>query len=194
MCIFSEELHQGSSSPRKMDEALRINGTAVDSVSRILDCQRRCVCIFTLQVILLVVCDRLINWYQAILRAGCEDITTSTTQSTSLNGGASSSHNYFALSSVTGATSAENNTGRAKERVSREHLRIGSHYLDEAVTERLVATLVLHELHQLDRLINRFHAARAEGGSRASTVVGMLDLLRRKVLDVKEEASRKSVG
>ncbi|KAB5566222.1 hypothetical protein GE09DRAFT_730868 [Coniochaeta sp. 2T2.1] len=198
MCIFSQGLDHDSPIPRKMDEALRINGTTVESVSRILDCSSHCVDNSTLQVILLVICDRLINWNQAILGAGNEDpgmsSTTSTIQSPLLDRGVASGHNYFAISSVAGTSNAENDPGRPKERVSREPLCIGSHYLDETATARLVACLVLHELHRLDQLINRFHAARTGGGSRANTVVGMLDLLRRRVLDVKEEASRKATG
>ncbi|KAB5582875.1 hypothetical protein GE09DRAFT_284239 [Coniochaeta sp. 2T2.1] len=198
MCIFSQGLDHGSPIPRKMDEALRINGTTVDSVSEILECPSHCVDISTLQVILLVICDRLINWNQAMLRAGNEDpgmsSTTSNMQSPLLDRSVASGHNYFAISAVAGTANTENETGRPKERVSREPLCIGSHYLDVTTAARLVACLVYHELHRLDQLINKFHAARTEGGARATPVVGMLDLLRRRVLDVKEGASRKATG
>lgn len=55
-----------NSKARRMDEALRINRRALELVSRVLHCS--CSLIPSVQLLLVIVCDRVVAWYRAMLR------------------------------------------------------------------------------------------------------------------------------
>ncbi len=83
--------------PRKTDSVLAINRAAVQRVSQII----RCTCIDSsqMQLILVVICEKLIAWYQALLRSfpGPHDIRDNSTSTSADESTERVLHQHFAL-------------------------------------------------------------------------------------------------
>ena len=112
--------------PRKTDSVLAINRAAVQRVSRIIQCT--CIDSSQMHLIIVVICEKLIAWYQAVLRSfpGPHDIRDNST-----------------------STSADETT----ERVLHQHFALGDCSFGLELESSIFAQLIMAELQQFEILI-----------------------------------------
>ncbi|CAL8576553.1 hypothetical protein XPA_002428 [Xanthoria parietina] len=125
--------------PRKTDAVLATNRTAIHRISQICECS--CVASSQLEFILVIICDKLIAWYRAILHSLPQDPS--------------------AMDEDPSSTASE-----PPERVLHQRFAVGSCSFDQGLESRMLAQVVSSELQQLESVIRDFDRRLREDGAR----------------------------
>lgn len=131
---------------RKMDEALKVNRGVIDLVSRVLRCP--CSEQSSLQLLLVIVCDRLVAWYHA------------------MNSCPSSFAKHLSDHVPTSARSGNDQ----REQILTQPIKIGEYSADPAMQLHLRDQLVLKELQSVQELLRDFGARVQETKNRDASV------------------------
>ncbi|KAI4100429.1 MAG: hypothetical protein LQ339_005490 [Xanthoria mediterranea] len=124
--------------PRKTDAALATNRTAIQRISQICECS--CVSSSQLELLLVIICDKLIAWYRAVLHSLPRDPSAMDEDASSL-------------------------AGEPPERVLHQRFAVGSCSFDKGLESRMLAQVVSAELQQLESVVLDFNRRlREEGG------------------------------
>jgi hypothetical protein len=120
-----------------IDSVLSTNREIVLSVSNILKCS--CSSSSQVQLVLTLICGKLIAWYRAVIRAD-DDVSDSPSSSSSM---------------VRAVVNNNLNDKDLTERVLHQPITVGEYSLDMALEGKLRAQIVFSELQQLEGLIER---------------------------------------
>ena len=123
--------------PRKTGSVLATNRTAIRRMSEILQCS--CMSFSRVQLVFVIICDRLIAWYRAVLRNFPDD-----GQDACTNADARASDDDNTLDAV---------TGMASERVLHERFAVGEYSFDTRLESKIRAQLIASELQQLQSVV-----------------------------------------
>lgn len=132
-CLWSiDEATRSSASrqPRKMDFVLSTNRLTIQQVAELLKCS--CVSSTQVQLVLAVICGKLIAWYRAVIR----DIP-----------------NHDSIHSSSSAAGDVPN-----ERVVHQPFSVGNHLFDTNLECKIRAQVVSSELQQLERVVSELSA------------------------------------
>jgi hypothetical protein len=146
---------------RKMDEVLKTNRSSIELVSRVLRCQ--CSKHSSLQLLLVIVCDRLVAWYQAMMSHPSGHAT----------------HLQDPLTELTRPGDEQ------RERILTQPITIGDFPVDPAMQLCIRNQLVLRELQSVQEMIREFAARVQETKSQNSSIQGqrISDILTRLLRD-----------
>lgn len=123
--------------PRKTGSVLATNRTAVRRMSEILQCS--CMSFSRVQLVFVIICDRLIAWYRAVLRNFSDNRQDAYTNA---DARASDDDNTF-----------DTVTGMASERILHERFAVGEYSFDTRLESKVRAQVLASELHQLETVV-----------------------------------------
>ncbi len=127
-----------SSQPRKTDSVLSTNRDVVRLMTGMLKCS--CLSSSQIQLVLSIICGKLIAWYRAIIRNSPDDRPDACTDTDEQAPARSDS----TLKAATGMTN---------ERVLHQPFTVGEYSLDTGLESKIRAQVVSSELHQLEALV-----------------------------------------
>ena len=151
-CLFSVDTTSTSvvnRQPRKTDSVLSTNRNVLRLVGNMLECP--CLSSSQIQLVLSIICIKLIAWYRAIIRSKPDDHQNACINTDQLD---------FTQSGGQDAT-----TGMANERVLHQPFSVGGYAFDTDLGTKIRTQLVLSELQQLEALIANFSGRVQEGKS-----------------------------
>jgi hypothetical protein len=187
MCIFNENFDPSlqQPQPRMMDALLTVCRGAMDTFARLLDC--RCLAEPAVQMVAVVICERLVAWHQAILRAGAHKASGIASAPDIGHEGLSAMYGESGV-----AAASEHDEEEPTERVERQPIRVGGFELGDGMSDRVIACIVLCELERVESLVNRLASLGADGPFKKPVHGSLVDLLRRRLLAAKTAALRRA--
>lgn len=129
-----------SRQPRKTDSVLSTNRDVVLLMAEMLKCS--CLSSSQIQLVLTIICGKLIAWYRAVIRNSPEDHPNACTGSDE-----PPAHPDGTLSPA---------TGMHNERVLQQPITVGEYFLDICLDSKIRAQVVSSELQRLEALIAKF--------------------------------------
>lgn len=139
-CLYStneDETLADKRRPRRTDSVLATNRNAIRRLSGFLQCS--CLSFSQVQLVLVIICSKLIAWYRAVLHdlpGECSDPSTS------------AGVNDIDGSSETGAAGR-----RTDERVQHQRFAVGDYSLDIGLESKIRAQVIASEIKQLEAVI-----------------------------------------
>lgn len=127
-----------SRQPRKTDSVLSTNRDIVRLMAEMIKCS--CISSSQLQLVLIIICGKLIAWYRAIIRNSPDDHPDACTDMNVQT----STHPDGTLNAATGMTS---------ERVLHQPFGVGEYSFDTSLESKIRAQVVSSELQQLEALV-----------------------------------------
>ncbi|MCJ1268836.1 hypothetical protein MMC22_008724 [Lobaria immixta] len=124
--------------PRKTDSVLSTNREIMRLVAEMLKCS--CLSSSQIQLVLTVICCKLITWYRAIISNSLDDHPDTCTETDVQT----SAHPDGSLNTA---------TGMIDERVVRQPFAVGEYFLDTSMESKIRAQVVSSELQQLEALV-----------------------------------------
>ena len=146
-CLCSTGNTSGLRQPRMTDSVLTGNRDAVLSASKMLKCT--CSLRPQVQLVLCIICDKLISWYRAMIRSDHDGSDVS-------------------QSKLPSVTNGIRNDKDQAERVLHQPITIGDHCLDVALECKIRAQVILGELQRLETLVETLSKRIWEGNGGAS--------------------------